>query len=207
MIELWNKGYQVVYAERENRNGETNLKKLTSSLFYKFIAKMSDIDIPKNTGDFRLMDRKVVDDFKKLREKNRFFRGLVSWVGYKQIGIKFNRDKRNAGKTKYNYIKLLRLALDSITSFSTKPLFIITILRFIILFLSIVLAVVFILIKIAFKYPVSGWTSLIITILFFNGLQTFLIGIVGEYIARMFIEIKDRPLYLIDNVIDKDFER
>lgn len=202
MINLWKEGYEVVYAQRESREGETWIKKASSKLFYKFMSKLSDIPIPQNTGDYRLMDRKVVDDFKRIKEKNRFFRGLVCWVGYNQIGIMFKREKRHSGKTKYNYFKLLKLSLDSVTSFSSKPLFFITVLGFAISLFSFLLAVFFIFIKIILKFPVSGWTSLIVTLLFINGFQVFLIGLVGEYIARMFIEVKDRPLYLIKEIID-----
>lgn len=202
MIKLWENGYEVIYAQRETRKGETIIKRITASLFYKFLDLISETHIPRNTGDFRLMDRKVVNDFKKFREKNRLFRGLISWVGYRQIGIKFNRNKRHAGKTKYNYFKLFRLALDSITSFSTKPLFFITLVGFMVSLFSFFLGIYFILQKLIFKFPIPGWTSLIVTFLFFNGFQIFLIGIVGEYIGRMFIEIKDRPLYLVEEIVD-----
>lgn len=204
MVRLWKEGYEVVYAEREDREGETILKKTTARLFYKFISLISDVHIPKNTGDFRLMDRKVVNDFKKLGEKNRFFRGLVSWLGYNQIGIKFKRVKRFAGNTKYNYGKLIRLSLDSITSFSTKPLSLITLSGSIISLFSFFTGIVLIFIKVFAKFPVSGWTSLIVTLLFLSGFQIFLIGIVAEYIARMFFEIKNRPLYLIKEIVDKE---
>ena len=204
MIELWKEGFEVVYAEREKRKGETFFKKISANLFYKFLDLISETHIPRNTGDFRLMDRRVVNDFKLIKEKNRFFRGLISWVGYRQIGIKYKRDKRYNGKTKYNYFKLIRLALDSITSFSTKPLSFITLIGFMVSLFSFMLGVLFIFIKLIYKFPVSGWTSLIITLLFFNGFQIFLIGIVGEYIARMFIEVKNRPLYLIREIIDNE---
>lgn len=204
MIKLWQSGYEVVYAEREKREGETILKKITSSLFYKFLDLVSETHIPKNTGDFRLMDRKVVEDYKKLKEKNRLFRGLVSWVGYNQTSIKFKRHKRFAGKTKYNYFKLFRLALDSVTSFSIKPLFFITMVGIFISLLSFVLGLAFVLIKLLLRFPVPGWTSLVVLILLLNGFQIFLLGIVGEYIARMFIEVKNRPLYLIKDIIDSE---
>ncbi|MGE5474762.1 MAG: glycosyltransferase family 2 protein [Ignavibacteriales bacterium] len=204
MVDLWQEGCEVVFAQRSKRQGEPLLKKITSHLFYRFLDIISETHIPKDTGDFRLMDRKVVEDFKKLKEKNRLFRGLATWVGYNQTAIEFERQKRFAGKTKYNYFKLFRLALDSITSFSTKPLFFITILGFFISFLSFIAGIIFIFIKLFYQFPVSGWTSLIITILFLNGFQIFLIGIVGEYIGRMFLEVKDRPLYLIRNIVDTE---
>lgn len=197
MIEKWNEGFDVVYGTRRSRDGETSIKRITSKLFYKVLNYFSDISLPLNTGDFRLMDRKVVNEFNKLKEKNRFFRGLVTWVGYNQTGIKFDRHKRNSGKSKYNYLKLIKLALDSITSFSTKPLSFITLTGILLSTLSFILGLLFIVIKIFFEFPVSGWTSLIVTLLFLFGYQIFAIGIVGEYIARMFIEVKDRPLYIV----------
>lgn len=202
MINLWHQGYEVVYAERQSRAGESFIKKITAKCFYKFMSSISETNLPENTGDFRLIDKKVVEDFRKLKEKNRFFRGLISWIGYNQIGIKFNREKRNGGKTKYNYRKLFKLSLDSITAFSIKPLSFITYLGFLISILSFIAAIVFIFIKIFYKFPVSGWTSLIVTILFVSGFQISLLGIIGEYIGRMFIEIKGRPLYLIKDIID-----
>lgn len=203
MVKLWQEGNQVVYGQRENRKGESLLKKITAKLYYKILSKITDHPIPENTGDFRLMDRRVVDDFKKLHEKNRFFRGLVSWVGYKQTAIRFNRDKRNAGKTKYNYGKLVTLSLDSITSFSTKPLKWITFMGVVVAVLGFIAGIVFIVQKVFWNMSIEGWTSLAVIILFFSGFQIFLIGIVGEYIARMFIEVKDRPLYLVKEIVEK----
>lgn len=204
MVDKWQQGYQVVYAIRGDREGEKKFKKFTSSLFYKIMDYMADIQIPRNTGDFRLIDEKVVADFRKLKEKNRFFRGLICWVGYKQTGITFDRLERFSGQTKYNYLKLFRLAMDSITSFSVKPLQVITLFGVILSSISFLLILIFIVIKLFLKFPVSGWTSLIITILFFSGIQIFIIGIVSEYISRMFIEIKNRPLYLIDKIYSKE---
>jgi polyisoprenyl-phosphate glycosyltransferase len=203
MIKLWKNGNEVVYGIRDSRDGETILKKITSNLFYKFIDKFSDTKIPKNTGDFRLIDKKVIEEFKKLKEKNRFFRGLISWTGYKQTGIRFKREKRNSGITKYNYWKLIKLAIDSITSFSIKPLAIITVTGFIVSLISFFLGIFYIVQRIFFKYPGDGWTSIIVLIIFFGGFQIFISGIIGEYIARMFIEVKNRPLYIIKEIIDK----
>jgi polyisoprenyl-phosphate glycosyltransferase len=204
MIKLWKNGSDVVYGIRESRDGESIFKKISSFLFYRFLNKFSDIKIPLNVGDFRLMDKKVIDEFKKLNEKNRFFRGLVSWTGFKQTGLKFKREKRNSGKTKYNYWKLIRLAIDSITSFSVKPLAIITIMGFVVSLASFFLTVYYIIQRIFFKYPNDGWTSIIVLIIFFGSFQIFIIGIIGEYIARMFIEVKNRPLYIISEIIDKE---
>jgi glycosyltransferase involved in cell wall biosynthesis len=204
MINLWRQGYEVVYAQRKTRGGETLFKKATSSLFYKFMNIISDIPIPLNAGDYRLMDCRVVADFKNLTERNRFFRGLITWLGYKQIGIQFRRESRHAGITKYSYLKLIKLSLDSITSFSIKPLSLITYIGFFLSILCVLAGIVFIFVKIYMKFPVPGWTSIIVVILFMGSFQIFIIGIIGEYVGRMFIEVKSRPLYITKEVIDAD---
>ena len=207
MVKLWQEGYDVVYGVRESRDSETFLKKMTSKLFYRCVRLLVDIKIPVDTGDFRLIDRKVINDFKRLPEKNRFFRGLISWIGYKQIGIKFKREKRHSGKTKYNYFRLVRLAFDSITSFSTKPLTFITFIGFLMWFFSLIMVFFFIIMKILYNYSVPGWTSLVVIVLSFSGFQILLMGIMCEYLARMFIEVKNRPLYLINRIIDKNSQK
>lgn len=207
MLKLWEQGYEIVYAKRKSREGETFLKKFTSKLFYRVFNGFADTKIPEDTGDFRLIDRRVVSDFNNFKEKNRIVRGLISWGGYKQTCIEFNRKKRNAGETKYNYIKLMRLAIDSITSFSTAPLTLIAVIGMFISGFSIALGSVFILFKLFTNIPINGWTSLIVTILFLNGFQIFLIGVVGQYIARISCEVKERPLYLVKEILNNKTDR
>ncbi len=200
MIKKWEEGYEIIYAKRKSRKGETFLKKITSKLFYRVFNMLTDTKMPKDTGDFRLIDRKVANDFKKLKEKNRITRALINWIGYNQTHIFFDRDKRFSGKTKYNYFKLIRLAIDSITSFSTKPLTFIVFTGLLLSLLSFATGIIFILIKLFTSIPINGWTSTVVLVLFLNGFQIFLLGIVGQYIARISVEVKERPLYLIRNI-------
>lgn len=203
MLAKWQEGYEVVYAVRESRRGDRLLKKILSYGFYWFIAKVSDIKIPRNTGDFRLLDRKAVEAFKKLKEKSRLFRGLISFIGFKQTAVYIHRDSRNAGETKYSTLKSAKLAMDGIISFSTKPLSLITFCGILVSLVSIIWGIVLIFIKTFHNFPVPGWTSLMVLILFVSGFQIFLLGILAEYIARILIEVKDRPLYLIKELIDE----
>lgn len=200
MVKKWEEGYEIIYAKRKSRKGETFLKRMTSKLFYRVFNMLTDTKMPKDTGDFRLIDSKVANDFKKLKEKNRITRALINWIGYNQTHILFDRDKRFSGKTKYNYFKLIRLAIDSITSFSTKPLTFIVFVGLLLSLLSFATGVIFILIKLFTNIPINGWTSTVVLVLFLNGFQIFLLGIVGQYIARISVEVKERPLYLIRNI-------
>lgn len=199
MVYLWEKGYDIVYAKRKKRIGETKFKLLTAKYFYKFLNYMSDIDIPKDTGDFRLIDRQVVEAFKNMPERNRFIRGMMSWLGFNQTYIEYERDERFAGETKYPIKKMIKFASDGIFSFSTKPLRLINKLGFITVIISLVLIIYSFYIKLTGKYAISGWASLMIAITFLGGIQLLSVGILGEYIARIYDESKNRPLYIIKN--------
>ena len=199
MMEKWREGYQVVYAQRNKRAGETLFKRFTAFCFYRLIGKLTSIDIPPDTGDFRLMDRCVVNQLKNLPERSRFLRGLVCWVGFKKIGVKYDRAERTAGTSKYPLKKMLRLAFDGITGFSSAPLKISFYMGLVATIVGFALLVWSILEK--FLSPattVPGWASLMIAIVFFAGVQLLTIGILGEYIGRIYDEVKQRPLYIED---------
>lgn len=205
MIALWQQGHEVVYAKRKKRKGESKFKLITAKLFYRFLDAMTDIHIPTDTGDFRLIDRKVAEVFKKMPERNRFIRGMVSWIGFSQIPIEYERDERFAGETKYPLKKMLKFASDGIVSFSVKPLRLVLLLGFIATAIAVLLFLYAILGKLFFPaYLGSGWASLMATITFFGGVQLLSLGIVGEYIARIYEESKDRPLYIVAKEINTD---
>lgn len=199
MLKKWEEGYQVVYAQRKKRKGETFFKKASAHAFYKILHALTSIDIPMDTGDFRLMDRAVVDQLNALPERNRFLRGLVCWVGFKRTGILYDRKERTAGKSKYPLRKMLRLAMDGITSFSTTPLKVSFLTGMLATTVAFGLFVWSVLEK--FLNPVTtvpGWASLMTAIVFFGGIQLMSIGILGEYIGRIYEEVKQRPLYIED---------
>lgn len=199
MLKKWEEGYQVVYAQRKKRKGETFFKKASAHAFYKILHALTNINIPMDTGDFRLMDRIVVDQLNALPERNRFLRGLVCWVGFKRTGILYDRKERTAGKSKYPLRKMLRLAMDGITSFSTTPLKISFLIGMLATAVAFGLFVWSVLEK--FLNPVTtvpGWASLMTAIVFFGGVQLMSIGILGEYIGRIYEEVKQRPLYIED---------
>ena len=205
MISLWEEGYDDVYAKRESREGETWLKKATSRWFYSILDKISSIEIQRDTGDFRLLDRRAVEALKTLRESNRYTKGMFSWVGFKKKEITYKRNPRAAGETKWNYFKLFNLAIEGITSFTTSPLRISFIFG---LFISIVAFfwILYLLIRPLFGVPTGGgYSSLMSVILFLGGVQLLAIGIIGEYIGRIFIETKNRPVYLIQDL--KEYDR
>jgi glycosyltransferase involved in cell wall biosynthesis len=197
LIAKWQEGYDVVYATRTERAGETWLKKITAHLFYKTINKLTKIEIPADTGDFRLLGKQVVDAFKHLPERNRFNKGLFSWVGFRQTGVEYQRDSRYAGKSKYNYSKMWNYALDGITSFSQVPLQLATYFGFIVALIAFIYAIYIIVRTLFFAHEVPGYPSLITIMLFLGGVQLMTIGILGEYIGRIYSEVKERPLYLI----------
>lgn len=199
MISKWNEGFDVVYGKRSKRNGETWFKKISAKMFYRTINQVSDIDIPKDTGDFRLMDRRVVDAFLKMPEKNRFIRGMVSWVGFNQVAIEYERDKRYAGITKYPLKKMINFAKDGIVSFSKKPLKFITQAGLCFISLSIVMLMTM---SIVIGFKGYEWLLIINSIMFFSGIQMFSLGIIGEYIGRIYDEAKDRPLYIVKDSIN-----
>ena len=193
----WREGYDVVYAVRAERPGETRLKKLTSVAFYRLLRRMTEFDMPLNVGDFRLVDRRALEAFRSMREQNRYVRGMFSWVGFRQVGVPFQRDERHAGQTKYSYGKLLGFAIDGIVSFSAYPLRLVLNLGFVVAGVSFLLGCAFVTMKFAGFWEVSGLASIAVFVAFLGGVQLFLLGIVGEYIARIHDEVKRRPLYLV----------
>lgn len=196
-IQKWREGYDVVYGVRDKREGEGKLKLLTAALFYRLFRILTKVDIPIDTGDFRLLSRCVVERLKELSEKDRFVRGLVSWIGFKQIGVYYSRDKRYAGKTKYPYGKMIKFALDGVTSFSSVPLKLASWLGYITSFFAFLyLCSVFI--QKALGYTVYGWATIMVAMLFLGGVQLICLGLMGEYIGRIFNETKHRPLYIIE---------
>jgi dolichol-phosphate mannosyltransferase len=200
MVERWRAGFDVVYAVRRTRKGESAFKRLTARAFYRITRRLTKVAIPVDTGDFRLMSRRVVDALKSIRERHRFIRGLVSWVGFPQTSIEYDRDARFSGESKYPVSKMLRFAIDGITSFSDIPLRFASYFGFIVSAVAFVVAISEILIRIFTGYNLPGYTSLIFAILFLGGVQLIGIGILGEYIGRIYEEIKGRPLYVIAGV-------
>lgn len=198
MISYWEDGYDDVYARRNNRQGETWLKKKTSQWYYRILQKSTNIPIQVDTGDFRLLDRRCIEALQKFRESQRNTKAIFSWIGYKKKEIFYNRDSRLAGQTKWNYRKLLNLAIDGITSFTTAPLRMATIFGFIISFIAFVW-IIYLLVRPLFGVSTgAGYSSLMAVILFLGGVQLLSLGIIGEYVGRIFIETKNRPLYLIE---------
>ena len=197
MIARWRDGFDVVYGVRSDRAGETPIKLATASMFYRLMGRLTNVHIPANVGDFRLISRRVVDQLKQLREKDRFVRGLVSWVGFRQTGIVYKRDPRHAGETKYPFRKMLSFAFDGITSFSTLPLKIATWTGY----AAAILAVLYLLSVFVQKmlgYTVDGWATIMVAMLFMGAVQLICLGILGEYLGRVFNEVKPRPMYIIE---------
>lgn len=203
MLKLWEDGNEVIYAKRKKRDGESAFKLFTAKMFYKTLNGLSDVEIPKDTGDFRLVDKKVVDVINSLPEHNKFLRGLFSWVGFKQTPFEYERKERFAGKTKYPLKKMLKLASDGIISFSTKPLKIIGGVGIASIFVSF-LVLLYAILSYVFKWNnlTAGWTSIMVAITFFAGVQLLSIWIMSEYIARIYDESKGRPQYIIDKKIN-----
>lgn len=197
MIAKWKEGYDVVYGQRISREGETWFKKLTAKGFYRILKALTSVDIPVDTGDFRLIDRKVCDVLSSLNEKNRYVRGLVSWVGFKQTAVRFHRQERYAGETKYPLKKMLKFAMDGITTFSYKPLKLTSYLGFFVSLCSFLYLLVVLYLKLFTEKTVSGWASAVSVSLLFNGVILMMLGIIGEYIGRIYDETKNRPLYVI----------
>ncbi len=210
MLAKWREGNQIVYGVRSKRAEETFFKRLTSWAFYRLMRRLAKIELPKDTGDFRLMDRKVVDAFNALPERSRVVRGMVCWTGFRATGVAFKRAPRYAGKTKYNYVKLLRLALDSITGFTTAPLKLAMWLG-VFIALAAILWVFVVIWQFFFwhnpdgsAYRAPGFTFLYIAILMLGGVQIFLMGLIGEYLARTYEQVQGRPLYIVDELVGFD---
>lgn len=208
LLKEWKNGYQVVYAQREKRKGESFFKLFTAKIFYRILKSSTDFDIPVDTGDFRLIDRKVINVLGSMPERNRFIRGMVSWAGFNQKGIKYVREERLAGETKYPLKKMIKFALTGITSFSFVPLQLATYSGFAVSALSFIYALYVIYLKLFTDKTVHGWSSLMVAMLFLGGIQLITIGIVGEYIGRISEEIKQRPAYIVSSKInfEKDSE-
>lgn len=197
LIKYWEQGYDDVYAKRRSRKGETFLKKFTSKMYYKILQSVTRVEIQKDTGDFRLLDRRCVNALKQLRETQRCSKSMFSWIGYNKKEVLFDRDPRVAGETKWNYKKLIDLAIDGITSFTTSPLRISTYLA-IPTFLALVVYFIYVIIKcITQNVAIQAFQAIILLVLFFSGIQIMLFGIMGEYLGRIFNETKNRPLYFI----------
>jgi Glycosyltransferases involved in cell wall biogenesis len=195
LIAKWREGYEVVYAVRDEREGESWFKLFTASMFYKIIYSITDINIPMNTGDFRLLDRKVVDIMNSMREHQRFLRGMSIWTGFKQVGVPYKRAARFAGSTKYPLKKMIKLAMTAITSFSYYPLQLATWFGGVITAISFVLLVVMIVLRLTHSAFLGGQAATLIAVLFLGGIQLIFLGILGEYIGRIYDEVKGRPLY------------
>jgi dolichol-phosphate mannosyltransferase len=191
-------GYEVVYAKRRSRAGESFLKKYTAKMFYRILARMTSVDIPVDTGDFRIIHRKVAEVLRQMPEQQKFLRGQISWAGFRQTYIEYNRDERYAGKTGYTYKKMIRFALDGITSFSNWPLKFATIAGFIVSLFAFIMIIYALYSRFISKEYVPGWTSLMLAVLFIGGVQLLSIGIIGEYISRLSANIRNRPLYIIN---------
>ncbi len=204
LIEKWEEGYDVVYAVRSDREGETFFKKVTASVFYRLIFRITDVKIPLDTGDFRLMDRKVVSVMNSMREHHRFLRGMSAWVGFKQVGVTYKRAARLAGETKYPFKKMMKLALTAITGFSYVPLQIATYMGFISAGISLIAIPVVIFMRILGSQQFTGQATTLIAVLFLGGVQLISLGILGEYIGRIYDEVKGRPLYIVSEApLDK----
>lgn len=197
MIRKWKEGYDVIYGKRLKRKGETVFKKTTALMFYRLLRSLTSVDIPVDTGDFRLIDRKVCDALSGLKEKNRFIRGMVSWVGFNQTSVEYVREERAAGETKYPLKKMIRFALDAITSFSYKPLKLATYIGFVLSLSSFLYLLIVLYQKLFTNSTEPGWASIIAINLFFNGIVLLMLGVIGEYIGRIYDESKNRPLYIV----------
>jgi len=201
MMKKWREGYDVVYGKRLKREGETAFKKMTAKMYYRLLKGMTSVDIPVDTGDFRLIDRKVCDAMKSLGERNRYVRGLVSWVGFKQTAVEYVREKRFAGETKYPLRKMIKLAMDGIMSFSYKPLKFAAAIGVAMSVCSFVYLLVILIQKLFTDTTVTGWASTTAILVFTQGIVLMMLGIIGEYIGRIFDEIKGRPIYIVRETV------
>jgi len=204
MIQKWREGFEVVFAVRADREGETWFKKFTASAFYRLIYRITDVKIPLDTGDFRLLDRKVVNVMNRMREHHRFLRGMSSWVGFKQVGVSYKRAARFAGETKYPFKKMFKLALNAITGFSYLPLQIATYMGFFSALLALIAIPVVIIMRSLNEGAFFGQASVLIAILFLGGVQLVSLGILGEYVGRIYDEVKGRPLYVVSEAPEEE---
>jgi len=201
MIAAWQQGADVAYGQRRKRDGETFFKLFTAKLFYRLLKLLTQSDIPSDTGDFRLMDRRVVEVLRSMRERHRFIRGMVSWVGGKQVAVPYDRRPRFAGETKYPFRKMFAFAIDAITSFSIVPLRLVTYLALCILFLAVLATLTVFVVKLINPAAfIPGFAATMLTIIFFGGFQLLALGIIGEYLGRMYEAVKARPIYIVEQV-------
>jgi dolichol-phosphate mannosyltransferase len=205
MIAKWREGYEVVYAVRADREGESWFKLMTASVFYRLISLITDVDIPMDTGDFRLLDRKAVDVLNRMRERHRFLRGMSAWIGFKQIGVSYSRAARYAGETKYPFKKMFKFALDAVTSFSYFPLQVATYFGFFLAGISLLAIPVVIATRLAGSQAFFGQATTLIAVLFLGGVQLISLGILGEYLGRLYDEAKGRPLYIVREAPDDQY--
>ena len=204
MIQKWREGYQVIYAVRSERKGESWFKLFTAKVFYRLIFRITDVSIPLDTGDFRLMDRKVVEAMKLMKEKHRFIRGMTSWVGFKQTGVHYVRQERFAGETKYPFRKMFKFAMNAITGFSFLPLQLATYLGFIVAGLSGVGAIIVAVARLGGNQAFFGQATTLVMVLFLGGVQLISLGIIGEYLGRIYDEVKGRPMYIVNEAVGFD---
>ncbi|MGB3056252.1 MAG: glycosyltransferase family 2 protein [Acidimicrobiales bacterium] len=204
LVDKWREGFQVVYAVRDERTGESRTKLATARWFYRVLGRMSDVEIPRDAGDFRLVDRRVVDTVNAMPEHRRYLRGMFAWVGYDQVGVRYVREARHAGVTKFPMRRMLAFAADGIVSFSTVPLRLVMMLGFFVSFVSVLAAGFGVVAKIASFDVVPGWASIVVPMGIIGGVQLVVLGVIGEYIARIYDEVKQRPLYLVREVVRSD---
>ena len=199
--ELWNKykeGYKVVYARRRERKGESWFKKKSASLFYKILKRTANVNIPLDTGDYRLIDRRIIDHLKEMPEQHKFIRGQIAWIGFKQTYVSYDRDERSAGVSKFSLLKMINFAIDGITAFSNYPLRLVTLAGFIVSLIAFLIILYALYSKFILHQVITGWTSLIISTVFLGGIQLMSIGIIGQYISRINSDVRKRPLYIVE---------
>lgn len=197
MYQKHKEGFEVVYAKRKARTGESFMKRITAKMFYRILAKITSVEIPVDTGDFRLIDRKIVDVLKQMPEQQKYLRGQIPWIGFNQTFVEYIREERKVGKTGYTYRKMFRFAIDGITAFSTAPIKFATAMGFIVSFISFLMILYTLYSRFISKNYVPGWTSIMLAVLFIGGVQLICIGIIGEYISRMSANVRNRPLYIM----------
>jgi len=201
-VAKWREGFDVVYGLRTRREGETQFKRWTAALFYRLLRSMTRVDIPADAGDFRLLSRRALDALSRMPERARFLRGMTSWVGFRQVGVQYERDARYAGETKYPARRMIRFALDAITSFSTTPIQVVTSLGFVLVVFCAGVFAWTVYVKLFTDSAVAGWTSVLGVVLLLGGMQLVALGIIGQYVARIFEEAKQRPLYLVAETVE-----
>ena len=200
----WREGYEVVYAHRASRAGETWFKKLTAAVYYRIIRGIANVDIPLDTGEFRLLDRKAADALRSVRERHRYLRGLAAWIGFKTIGVPYERAARTAGETKYTLRKMVRLAVDGITNFSYLPLQLATYAGFVVAGASLIGILATIFVRLFMGHELTGQATTLVAVLFLGGIQLICLGVIGEYLGRIYDEVKRRPLYLVGEALGFD---